>query len=272
MTANRTPSDRHVGAVKRFAESRMAAGHAAFSMAELVSETGLSASAASGQIYRLHPRIVRVSPAHPFFVSLAPDHLSRGSPPVDWWLGDYFRWLKRPYYVALQSAAGTYGSNPQAIQVIQVMTDLPRRPLTVGQLRVTFFVKRKLKNTPIQQVTNAFAPTCVSTPAATVFDLIRYAPRIGGIGRAIETLRPLLALITPSELRAVLAAENQTATAQRMGYVLEKAGQPQLAKVVDHWLPDRRPTIPLTVASAGGPRSQAPLPWRVIDNSREFEP
>jgi hypothetical protein len=54
-----------------------------------------------------------------------------GAPPVAWWLDDYFNWLGHPYYLALQSAAGTYGSTPQALQVTQVMTDSPRRQICV---------------------------------------------------------------------------------------------------------------------------------------------
>jgi hypothetical protein len=97
--------------------------------------------------------------------------------------------------LALQSAAGVYGSNPQALQVTQAMTDVPRREIEVGRLRVRFFVKRGIEQTPTQSPPNAFAPIRVSTPEATAFDLIRYASGIGGIGRAVETLVPLLSLM-----------------------------------------------------------------------------
>ena len=88
-----------------------------------------------------------------------------------------------------------YGSNPQALQVTQVMTDGSRREIEVGRLRIQFFVKRRIEQTPTQPLANAFAPVQVSTPEATAFDLVRYASRIGGIGRAVETLTPLLPLM-----------------------------------------------------------------------------
>jgi AbiEi antitoxin C-terminal domain len=263
---------RQVGAASTFADTRLANGHVAFSMSQLAKETGLTVSAAKGQLRRLGRKIVRVSTAHPFFLIVSPEHFSRGGPPVDWWLDDYFQWLGHPYYLALQSAASAHGSNPQSIQVTQVMTDTPRRPLAVGQHRVTFFVKRSIQNTPTQQLPNAFAPARVSTPAATGFDLIRYAVRIGGIGRAVETLRPLLPLIEQAELRAVLEAENQTATAQRLGYVLAKTGNDKLAAVVENWLPAKLPAIRLEPTSAGRPAGPASSRWRVVDNSGEFEP
>jgi len=265
------PKDRRVGAVSAFADTRLAEGRVAFSMTQLVKGTGLTVSAARSQIRRLGRKIVRVSKAHQFFLIVSPEHLSRGSPPVDWWLDDYFQWLGHPYYLALLSAASAHGSNPQSIQVTQVMTDTPRRPLAVGQLQVTFFVKRRIQDTPTQQLPNAFGPTRVSTPAATGFDLIRYADRIGGIGRAVETLRPLLPLIDQTALRALLEAEDETATAQRLGYVFDRTGKARLAAVVENWLPARRPAILLVGRPAGRPAGSARPPWRVVDNSAEFE-
>ena len=202
---------------------------------------------------------------------VSPEYYSRGSPPVDWWLDDYFQWLGHPYYVALLSAAGALGSNPQSIQATQVMTDTPRRPLRIGRLNVVFFVKRGIRSTPTQQLPNAYAQTRLSTPAATVFDLIRYASRIGGLGRAVETLRPLLPLVEPGELRALLDAEGEISTGQRLGYVLERTGHPRLAGVVEDWLPSKSPTIPLEPASAARPMRPAAPRWRLIDNSGEFE-
>ncbi len=192
-----------------------------------------------------------------------------GAPPVTWWLDDYFRWLGHPYYLALQSAAGIYGSNPQALQVTQVMTDSPRREIDVGRLRVRFFVKRKIKRTPTRPLANAFAPTWVSTPEATAFDLVRYASRIGGIGRVIETLTPLLALMRPPELKRMLEVENEPAIAQRLGYIIETAGNKRLAQVVHDRLPAHLALVPLASAKAG--RATAPIVgrWRVLDNSGE---
>lgn len=261
-------SARLTGAAVRFMDSRLAAGRVAFSLAELIKETGLSATAAKQQLMRQGERVVRPAEKHPFFLIVSPEHRSMGAPPVAWWLDDYFKWLGHPYYLALQSAAGTYGSNPQAIQVTQVMTDSPRRQITVGRLRIKVFVKRGIERTLTQPMANAYAPLRVSTPEATAFDLITYAPRVGGFERAVETLVPLVPLIRGAELKKVLQTEDRTASAQRLGYVLEKTGNQKLAKVVHDWLPRQIPVIPLAV---GAPRSgdDAVIPrWRILNNSR----
>jgi hypothetical protein len=190
-----------------------------------------------------------------------------GAPPPAWWLADYFGWLGHPYYLALQSAAEAYGSSPQALQVTQVITDVPRRRITVGRIRVQFFVKRSVEKTPTQPLANAFAPFRVSTPAATAFDLIRYAPRLGGIERAVETLAPLLPLIRVPDLKQVLEAEDETVTAQRLGYVFETAGKTGLAKIVHGWLPS-----PLALASLASSKPDRATGseverWRILNNA-----
>ena len=72
-------------------------------------------------------------------------------------------------------------------------------------------------------------------------------------------------------LRSELEAENETATAQRLGYLLERANLKKLATVVATWLPSKLPAIPLAVGSAKRDATVS-APWRVIDNSGEFTP
>lgn len=255
-----------------FIEKRLASGRVAFSLADLVKETGLSPIAAKNQLLRLGHRVVRVSRMHQFFVIVSPEHQAIGAPPATWWIDDYFNWLGHPYYFALQTAAAIYGSSPQSIQLTQVMSDSARRPVKIGRLQVRFFVKQNISQTPTQLPANAYAPLKVSTPEATAFDLIRYASRIGGLGRAIETLAPLLPLMRVPELKALLNAENETSTAQRLGYVIEQKGNGRLAKVIHDWLPPTIPIIPL-VPALGKPEHGAVIQkWRLINNSIESEP
>ncbi len=194
-----------------------------------------------------------------------------GAPPAVWWLQDYFNWLGRPYYLALQSAASAFGSNPQALQVTQVMTDRPCRALKVGRIQVRFFVKRGIARTPTQQLAHAAAPLWITTPEATVLDLIRYATSIGGIERAAETIGPLLPLLRARELKRVLEAETETATAQRLGFVLEAGGAQRLAQVIHDWLPARLTPVPLSPLQ--GERKNIPVVerWQVLNNSAELK-
>lgn len=262
---------RRIGAAETFIDARLALGRVAFSLDELTKESGLSAIAAKFQLLRLRGKVVRVSPRQPFFLILSAEQRNMGAPPVSWWLQDYFNWLGRPYYLALQSAASSFGSNPQALQVTQVMTDRPCRAIKVGRIQVRFFVKRGIERTPTQQPAGAVAPLLISTPEATAHDLIRYATRIGGIERAAETIRPLLPLLRARELKRVLDVENEPAVVQRLGFVIETCANRPLANVVRDWLPDDLP--PVTLAPTKGKRDQFPLikRWQVLNNSSELK-
>jgi predicted transcriptional regulator of viral defense system len=252
-----------------FINQRLAEGHTAFPLADLVKATGLSVTAARNQLLRLQDRVTRVSPRHRFFLIVSPEHRAVGAPPVAWWLHDYFQWLGAPYYLALQSAASALGSNPQALQVTQVMTKLPRRSVEIGRIRIQFFVKRTVEQTPTQPLANAYAPLQVSTPEATAFDLVQYAPRIGGIGRVAETMVQLWPLMRPSELRRVLKIEDEPATAQRLGFVLEHLRAMDLAKVVQNWLPSDLKFVRLV---PGLPGAAVEIKrWRILNNAVEFE-
>jgi hypothetical protein len=270
-TSQRSQDSRLIGAAEAFIEARMALGRVAFSLEELAKESGLSAIAAKFQLLRLRGKVARVSPRQPFFLIVSPEHRNMGAPPANWWLQDYFNWLGRPYYLALQSAASSFGSNPQALQVTQVMTDRPCRAIKVGRIQVRFFVKRGIERTPTQQPAGAVAPLLVSTPEATAYDLIRYASSIGGIERAAETIRPLLPLLRASELKRVLGTENEPAVAQRLGFVVEACGNKSLAKVIRDWLPDE--LTPISLAPANGKRDNLPLVkrWQVLNNSSELK-
>ena len=194
------------GVAEAFVGERIASGNYGFSLADLVRETGLSDRNAKNQLRRLRGRTSKVARWQPFFLVNDPADKASGAVSYDRWLDDYFAWLGRPYYLGLQSAAAIHGSQPQALQTIQIVTNVPRREARVGRQKLRFFVKSDCAASAVQQAPRAFAPMKVSTPETTAFDLVRYAPRLGGIDRTAETLAPMLHLLQPARLKSVLAA------------------------------------------------------------------
>lgn len=235
------------GSVKQFIEGKLATGIVSFSMDELTEASGLSEIAAKNQLLRLGELVVRVTPRQSYFLIVTPEHRMFGAPPVELWLDDYFTWLGRPYYLALQSAAAIHGSSQQAIQETQVMTDSPMRNIIFSRIRLNFFSKTHVLKSVTQQVANAAAPLNVSAPETTAFDLVRYAGSIGGIERAAETIQPIVSLMRVSELRKILEAENELASAQRLGYLFHHAGATKLAKVIAEYLPKIKKNVPLAL-------------------------
>lgn len=271
MQATNSHMPRQKGAATAFIENRLAEGRVAFAMTELVAETGLSVVAAKNQIQRLRDRVRRVTRPQAFFLIVDPAHRIMGAPPLQWWLDEYFRWLGHPYYLALLSAAESYGVAPQAVQVHQVITDTPRREISVGRIRVRFFVKRDTERTPVQQPKGAYAPLRVSMPEATALDLVSYASRIGGIGRAHETLIPLLPLMRARKLRHALDAQQSTRSAQRLGYLLERCGADRLADVVHEWLPPGTAWCSLGTREPDASKLHKSQRWRMHADERSLK-
>lgn len=264
MRSSNATTKRRKGAADAFIEEQLAEGRVAFALPELLAETGLSVVAAANQLRRLGNRVRRVARRQAFFLIVEPRHLAMGAPPAQWWLDAYFRWLEHPYYLALLSAAESYGAAPQAVQVLQVMTDVPRRELSVGRLRIRFFVKRRVERTPVQQSPASYAPLRMSTPEATALDLVRYAQRIGGIGRARETLMPLLPSMRVPALRRTLDAEQNVLSAQRLGYLLERSGAERLSRAIHEWLPAKLSWCPLGPGQAETSETHRSKRWHVI--------
>jgi hypothetical protein len=261
------------GAVGLFADQLRQRGRVSFPFAELIKTTGLSSIAARRQLHRLGARVVRVAPRQGYFLIVDPEHHLIGAPPVSWWLDAYFQWLKRPYYLALQSAASEYGSAIQAIQVTQVMTNKPRHDIELGRLRVQFFVKQAIEQTPTQPLSNAFAPLAVSSPAATTVDLVRYAQRVGGIERALETFQPLLPRIKPADLTQALVAV-ELPVVQRLGFMLDTLGHSRLAAAARALLPDSLKPVLLDTGANMPSNASPPLNdrWSVIVNASVEHP
>lgn len=263
------PEKRNVSAALHFVVACQSAGKIAFTMKELSSATSLSSVAAWEQLKRLKGQVVRISPRQDFFLIVSPDQLPMGAPPAYWWLDAWFQHLGSPYYVGLLSAAAEYGSSHQAIQVTQVITDKSLREITVGRIRIQFFVKKQAKTTPTAQLPNAYAPLKISTPETTALDLIRYAWRIGGINRAVQAISGLLSQFTQKGLRQALAAENEYSTMQRLGFILETLDQPDLCLLVKNRLTKKLNRVLLENHTPYDPATLFPISerWLVIINT-----
>lgn len=78
-----------------------------------------------------------------------------------------------------------------------------------------------MKYTLVAGIAGARCPVKVSVPEATAFDLVRYAPKIGGLEQAMETMLPMLPTIKRDVLKAVLVAEESNeanlTTIERLG-------------------------------------------------------
>ena len=248
----------------------MARGRVLFSLAELRKATGLSVSAARAQLRRI-PQVVRVAPRGDLFLYVAPEHRAAGAPPFEWWLDACFSHWEQPYYVGLLSAAAFLGSSHQAVQTVQVVisTNCPRRNLQIGRLRIEFFQRKDVGSVPVFEPSPAHAPLRVSTPGATMLDLVRYAKRIGGVGRVREMISGLVPVTKKTSLKEALDRDcGEVTVVQRLGFLLDRIGAVELASVAATWLRSKRlASIPLASGCNLSVDREAVRPWMVFQNA-----
>lgn len=254
------------GAVARFISACQARGKTGFSLVELMQATELSRAAARQQIARLATGVRRVTPRSDYFLIISPEYQRVGAPPIDRWLGAYMRFCRQPYYVGLLSAAARHGSASQAVQLVQVLIDRPTRDIELGRLRVEFFVKKALVGTPILETPGTFAPLLVSTPEATILDLITYSPRVGGVRRVAQVTEGLLPVVRSRGMKMALDATEDVSTKQRFGYLLDYLNRADLAVLVKDSLPERLHRTPLQVRMPSTPAHRIAQPWNIVEN------
>src|SRR6185437_3172905 len=224
--------------LQRLVEEFQAAGRLTFSVGDLC-QRGIErngALLAAIRRYAATGAIRRISPRSDFFIIVPPEFRAMGAPPVEWWLGDYMAHLKTPYYVGLLSAAALHGSAHFAVMETQVVVPGAMRPLSVGRVRVRFFVKAAVTAAPVETRSNLWGAVEVSTPEATLLDLLRYNR---SIERTALIVGDLAKKCRPADLRKALDAANDPPSAQRLGYLFETSGHDDLAKTIEKWLSSR---------------------------------
>lgn len=184
--------------------------------------------------------IVRATKRPSGWLIVPPEQSHYGAPPVTWWLNDCLRELEPAYYVALLSAARHWGSLHCALQTTQVMVTRPRPALTPGKLKVDFFSKRSLAQTPTVTVSAGVAPWRVSTREATLFDLVRHQSRVGGLESIARIVRDLGPALRADAVTKAAQATDQVPPAQRLGFLLDHLGFKQAANRLLEWLSSRR--------------------------------
>jgi hypothetical protein len=251
--------------VARFLDELQARGDLVVSVDDAAEQNTLSRIAAQRQLERLSPRTTRLPGRPSAFLIVAPEHRSRGAPPVAAWLDEYLRAQGQRYYVGLLSAAALHGSSAQAVQITQVLLGRPRRPIAVGKIHLDFYVKSKLDTTPLTEIPGLLAPLAVSSPEATALDLIAFSHRLGGIERVRDVIRGLEDAMTGAGMRSAIRAGVPVTLLQRIGWVFETLEFDSLANIVQRSLPQR---FPPALLQAHGRRAAGPArePWGIVDN------
>lgn len=176
-----------------------------------------------------------------FYVVVPIEYRTVGAPPPPWFIDELMRYLGRPYYVGVLSAAALYGAAHEQPQEFQVVTCVPERVVLAGRARIRFLAKKHHKRTLTAKLKTEAGFMLVSTPEATAIDLLRYVSAAGGLGNVATVLTELAERIDERKLVEAAQADGELACSQRLGYILERIGAGDRATALARWIEKRRP-------------------------------
>ncbi|MGB4100240.1 MAG: type IV toxin-antitoxin system AbiEi family antitoxin [bacterium] len=156
-----------------------------------------------------------------FYVLVPPFYRHQRILPPVLFIDYLMRFIERPYYVSLLSAAELYGAAHQRPQEFQVMISKPSiRAITIGNLRIRFFTNSMMSDHGILIKKTDTGIVRVSGPERTALDLLAYEKQVGGINRVVTIMAELIESIDPESL-VDLAKQFRIVYVQRLGYILE---------------------------------------------------
>ena len=263
------PESRRLHA-KDYIRGLAAAGRYHFASGDARKALGVSADAARLALNRLARQNMIAQPARGFYVIVPPEYRSLECLPADQFIPALMQRLEQPYYAGLLSAAQYHGAAHHRPQEFQVLLDKARRPIHCGRMRVSFSVRKHLRNVPVQSLNTPRGTIRVSTPEATAVDLVGYYQRVGGLDHVATILSELVERIDPQKL--VTASQTAPITwAQRLGYLLALVDAREQAALLQAYVRDEaRQTVPLLADTS---RDEAPrdADWKLIVNA-DVEP
>jgi len=80
-----------------------------------------------------------------FYVIVPLEYAIGGIIPPDWFIDDFMKFLKQPYYVGVLTAAALHGASHQQPQEYHVVVASPEHTINTQNLRIRFFQKKNLK-------------------------------------------------------------------------------------------------------------------------------
>ncbi len=108
-------------------------GRLSFTIDEAMQSLGVSRGAFLDAAERLQKQTRLVRPKIGFYLIVPPRYVNIGGPPPIWYIDDLMRFLDRPYYVALRTAADYQGATHHGVMHFQVMTNKMMPRIMVGR-------------------------------------------------------------------------------------------------------------------------------------------
>lgn len=203
-----------------------------------------------------------------FYVIIPPEYSNRKILPPELFLDSLFKYLERPYYIGLLSAAALHGAAHQQPQETYVFINKPPlRSTKIEGIKINYVVKSIFPLSGIEKRKTETGYINISSPELTAIDLVEYQNRVGGLNRVATVLDELTETISPDKLKEILQNKISLASLQRLGYLLDCVlKKKELASAVENYLADKKIfRVPLNSTSKKNGVATNLL-WKVIEN------
>jgi predicted transcriptional regulator of viral defense system len=253
--------------LKSWIDRLQAGGRYSLLRAEAVRDSGLTPNAVSKALRQAvkDGRIVRLKEYAYVIVPL--EYRAAGAPPPSWFIHDLMAAMNLPYYVGLLSAAALHGASHQQPQMFQVMTDRSVRPIVAGRTKIQFFASKYVAQAAVQEMKTPTGLMRVSTPEATAVDLVRFAKAAGQLDHVAALIAELSHALNPKRLIAAARVVNDIPNAQRLGHILDRVRQRELADALHAWVESRIERTQLLRPGRSADSAKEDRRWRLLVNT-----
>lgn len=223
--------------IAKFIRQLEISGRYTFTKAEAAQALSISDKALNQTLWRQKKQNVIAEPYRGFFIIIPATYQHQGCLPAEQFIDELMQYLKLPvYYVALLSAAQFYGASHQKPQVFQVMIPEKRRPIHCGIIDIIFVTKKNIDKTFIKQLQTDRGYFNISTPEATIIDLVFYPNRCAGWNNILNILIELAESIDTKKLIKLIKKIKKNEPLQRLGFLLEQAHAKSASKAICQFL------------------------------------
>jgi predicted transcriptional regulator of viral defense system len=177
-----------------------------------------------------------------FYVIIPPEYQQRKILPAELFIDGLFKYLGRPYYFGLSSAAIMHGaSHQQVMESYIIINKPPIRTTKVEGLKINYAVKSVMPKYGIEKRKTDTGYINISGAELTAMDLVEYQNRIGGLNRTATVLFELSDTMKKEKLLEVLNNDISLSGLQRLGYILDVVlNKKELSAVIKNYLAEKR--------------------------------
>jgi predicted transcriptional regulator of viral defense system len=221
-----------------FIEQKLKLGSITFLKSEAIKALGTSDTAFMRASQRLLKKGILLRPVSGFYVIVEIEYRDAGGPPPIHFIDKLMKYLKLPYYIGLLTAAKYHGATHQSVFETQVFTTKPHPLIKYGKHRMRFVTNKFTEKIPKQSLQTPHGDISISTPEATLVDLIRYKKKAVGFSHVATVIREMKEKVNIKLLPKLAEIHNDTPLFQRVGYMLESFGG-KSATPLRQWLKNR---------------------------------